>query len=114
MTSPVGPFISLDNETDTGDRTNWCPTEAWWTTQSIQLTGTLTNATAQVGDNVTIQVEARGSPIGTNGFTTSCTVSTIQAWVCYPNSVAGGGSSSLIVSPNGISSRMMKVLHKAT
>jgi len=55
-------------------------------------------ATAEVSDTVTIQVEARGSPIGADGFTIPCTVSTISAWVCYPNSVAGGSSSKLIVS----------------
>jgi hypothetical protein len=94
----VGPFISLDNETDTGERTNWCTTQTWWTSTSIQFTGTATNATAKVGNSVTIQVEARGSPIGSGGATIPCTISSIQAWVCYPNSVAGGGSSKLIVS----------------
>ena len=53
----VGPFISLDNETDTGERTNWCTTQTWWTSTSIQFTGTATNATAKVGNSVTIQVE---------------------------------------------------------
>lgn len=93
MANPVGPFISLDNSTDTGARSNWCANQAWWTCQSIQFIGTPSNATAVVGDTVSIQVEARGSPIGVE-FTTECTITVngITAWVVYPNTAMSGGS----------------------
>jgi hypothetical protein len=90
MAAP-GFIISLDNSWDNGARSNWCQTKQWWTNQSIQLTGTVDN------DKVTIQVEVRGTTLGLGGFTVLCNVNSIQAWVCYPNSIPGTASQNLIV-----------------
>lgn len=96
MTAP-GFIISLDNSLDDGTRSNWCQTKQWWTNQSIQLTGTVDNSTAKVGDKVTIQAEVRGTTLGLDGLTVECIVNSIQAWVCYPNTIAGAASQNLIV-----------------
>jgi hypothetical protein len=95
--SRVGFIISLDNVWDNGNRTNWCNSlnpiskGNFWTNQSIQLSGTsVDNATARVGDNVTIQVEVRGlfwtNSEGQVG-TVENQVTNIQAWACYPNTI---------------------------
>jgi hypothetical protein len=97
--SKSGFIISLDNQTDTGLRKNWCTTQAWWTNQSNQFSRTSNNVTANVGENAIIQVEARGTFLGEQqAFTLECKVNSIQAWVCYPNTVTGATSKNLIVS----------------
>jgi hypothetical protein len=94
----AGLIISLDNLTDDGVRNNWCNTKKWWTNNSIQFAGTQDNATARVGDNVTIQVEIRALTEGLHlDGDVECQVTSIQAWICYPNTVAGNASVNLIV-----------------
>lgn len=98
----TGFIISLDNLTDLGDRTNWCnPTRQWWTNVNIQLEGGVDATTARVGDTVTLQVRLRGmlstfqnnpEPVDSSQVATA-----IQAWVCYPNTMPGRASASLIV-----------------
>lgn len=99
--SRVGFIISLDNLSDNGARINWCSAQPFWTNQSMQLSGTsIDNATARVGDSVTVQVEVRGL-FWTNEqgqtFTQENSVNSIQAWACYPNTVPGTFNQSLIV-----------------
>ncbi len=99
--SRVGFIISLDNLLDNGARVNWCSAQPFWTNQSMQLSGTsVDNATARVGDSVTVQVEVRGL-FWTNEqgqtFTQENSVNSIQAWACYPNTLPGTFNQSLIV-----------------
>ena len=52
-------------------------------------------ATARVGDTVVIQVGIQGLA-GRDG-TTPALIQQVQAWVCYPNTVAGGADATLVV-----------------
>ena len=99
--SRVGFIISLDNLLDNGARVNWCSAQPFWTNQSMQLSGTsVDNATARVGDSVTVQVEVRGlfwTDEQGQTFTEENSVNSIQAWACYPNTLPGTFNQSLIV-----------------
>jgi hypothetical protein len=66
----------------------------WWTCENIRLTGTVSPVTARVGDMVTIQVGIQALPT-LEPF--KQLILSVQAWVCYPNTVAGGADSSLVV-----------------
>jgi len=66
----------------------------WWTCENIQLTGTVDAVTARVGDTVTIQVGIQALPT-LEVF--EQLIFSVQAWVCYPNTVAGETDSSLVV-----------------
>jgi hypothetical protein len=68
----------------------------WWTCENIQLTGTVDAVTARVGDTVVIQVGIQGLN-AQGGFTTPASIQQVQAWVCYPNTVAGAASATLVV-----------------
>lgn len=67
----------------------------WWTCENIQLTGTVDAVTARVGDNVVIQVGVQGLR-NADGDSPS-QIQNAQAWVCYPNTVAGAGNATLVV-----------------
>lgn len=67
----------------------------WWTCENIQLTGTVDAVTAKVGDTVVIKVGIQGLTSG--GDTTLALIQNVQAWVCYPNTVAGGADPTLVV-----------------
>lgn len=81
----------LGQTSDQGDRTNLCTAPRnppFWTNQSIQLTNTSfgsPSTSAKVGDNATINVTMYG---GAGGSVTNL-IKTIQAWVCYPNTIPG-------------------------
>jgi len=66
----------------------------WWACENIQLTGTVSAVTARVGDTVTIQVGIQALPAE---FAFEQLIFSVQAWVCYPNTVAGETDSSLVV-----------------
>lgn len=68
----------------------------WWTCENIQLTGSVDAVTARVGDTIVIQVGIEGLP-SQGGDTTPAFIQNVQAWVCYPNTVAGGASATLVV-----------------
>jgi hypothetical protein len=59
----------------------------WWTCENIQLTGTVSAVTARVGDTVTIPVGIQALPAE---FAFEQLGFSVQAWVCYPNTVPGG------------------------
>lgn len=59
----------------------------WWSCENIQLTGTVSAVTARVGDTVTIQVGIQALPAE---FAFEQLIFSVQAWVCYPNTVPGG------------------------
>jgi hypothetical protein len=65
----------------------------WWTCENIQFTGTVDTVTARVGDNIVIQVGIQGLPGGSQ----LSLIQHVQAWVCYPNTVAGGADPTLVV-----------------
>ncbi len=67
----------------------------WWTCENIQLTGTIDAVTARVGDSVVIQVGRQG--LTSSDGTTAALIQNVQAWVCYPNTVAGGADPTLVV-----------------
>jgi hypothetical protein len=67
----------------------------WWTCENIQFTGTIDAVTAQVGDTVVIQVGVQ--EVDGPGTTYVAQVLNVQAWVCYPNTVAGRASATLVV-----------------
>ena len=67
----------------------------WWTCENIKLTGTVDEVTARVGNTVTIQVGIQALPTLESG---EQLIFSVQAWVCYPNTVAGGTDQSLVVS----------------
>ena len=67
----------------------------WWTCENIQLTQTVDAVTARVGDTVVIQVGVQGLP--SQGDTVPALIQNVQAWVCYPNTVAGGADATLVV-----------------
>lgn len=74
---------------DEGDRSNLCTANRnppFWTNQSIELTNTsfgTPSTSAKVGDSAIVQVTCyAGSGISYTNY-----IKTIQAWVCYPNSV---------------------------
>ena len=67
----------------------------WWTCENIQLTGTVDAVTARVGDTVVIQVGAQG--LTSDQGTTLALIEQVQAWVCFPNTVAGGADATLVV-----------------
>ncbi|MGA2258794.1 MAG: hypothetical protein ABSG53_29355, partial [Thermoguttaceae bacterium] len=66
----------------------------WWTCENIQLTGTVSPVMARVGDAVTIQVGIQALPT-LEPF--EQLILSVQAWVCYPNTVAGGADATLVV-----------------
>ena len=68
----------------------------WWTCENIQLTNTVDAVTARVGDSVVIQVGIQGLT-GADGGTTPALIQHVQAWVCFPNTVAGGADATLVV-----------------
>ncbi|HLG65579.1 MAG TPA: hypothetical protein VKY19_26905 [Ktedonosporobacter sp.] len=68
----------------------------WWTNQNIQLTvGGIATSTATVGQQHVIQVGVQGLPAQDGD--TPTVVQNVQAWVCYPNTVAGRADASLVV-----------------
>lgn len=66
----------------------------WWSCENIRLRGTVDAVTARVGDTVTIQVGIQALPT-LESF--KQLILSVQAWVCYPNTVAGGADASLVV-----------------
>ena len=76
---------------DEGDRTNLCTVNRnppFWTNQSIQLANTSfgsPSSSAKVGDNVTVQVALYAG----QGTSYTNIIQSIQAWVCYPNTLPG-------------------------
>jgi hypothetical protein len=68
----------------------------WWTCENIQLPQTVDAVTARVGDSVVIEVGIQGL-VGAGGETAAALIQHVQAWVCYPNTVAGGGNATLVV-----------------
>lgn len=72
-------------------------TANWWTCDNIQLTtgGTVVTS-AVVGTPYVIQVGIEGLP-AQNGSTTPAAIQNVEAWVCYPNTVAGQTSPTLVV-----------------
>jgi hypothetical protein len=69
---------------------------SWWTCENIQLTGSVDATTARVGDTIVIQVGIQGLN-ALEGNTTPAAIQSVQAWVCYPNTVAGGANPTLVV-----------------
>ena len=70
---------------------------SWWTCENIQLTtGGMVASSAVVGTPYVIQVGIEGLP-ALNGSTTPAAIQNVEAWVCYPNTVAGGASATLVV-----------------
>lgn len=67
----------------------------WWTCENIQLTGTVDAVTARVGDNVVIQVGVQG--LRNADDDSPNLIQNAQAWVCYPNTVAGAANATLVV-----------------
>src|SRR5271168_2829231 len=64
----------------------------WWTCENIQLTtGGIATPSAVVGTPYVIQVGIEGLP-AQGGDTTPAAIQNVEAWVCYPNTVAGGAS----------------------
>jgi hypothetical protein len=89
--------LDLNDYLNKGQRVNWCGAQPWWTNQNIQLSNTSAGSTAaNVGDVVTVQVGIQGVS-SDRGFTEEAQVDHVQAWVCYPNTVPGRASTSLIV-----------------
>jgi hypothetical protein len=68
----------------------------WWTNENSQLTGSVDPVTARVGDTVVIQVGVQAL-VTARGETTPAAIQNVEAWVCYPNTVAGGASDTLVV-----------------
>jgi hypothetical protein len=69
----------------------------WWTCENIQLTvGGTPTSSAVVGTSYVIQVGIEGLP-AQGGDTTPAMIQNVEAWVCYPNTVAGGTSATLVV-----------------
>lgn len=68
----------------------------WWTSDNIQLTdGGAVVTSAVVGTTYVIRIGLEGLPSG--GFTTAAFIQNVEAWVCYPNTVPGGASPTLVV-----------------
>lgn len=69
----------------------------WWTSDNIQLTdgGTVVTS-AMVGTTYVIQVGLEALP-SEGGTTTPAFIQNVEAWVCYPNTVPGGASATLVV-----------------
>jgi hypothetical protein len=80
-----------------GDRTNWCTAhpstlmgQPFYTNDNLRLSGSSLGPTsAKVGDTVRIQVGVQGVNVGTDGATVEDQILHVQAWICYPNTVAG-------------------------
>jgi hypothetical protein len=69
----------------------------WWTCENIQLTtGGSAVPSAVVGTAYVIQVGIEGLP-AQGGYDTPAAIQNVEAWVCYPNTVAGGASATLVV-----------------
>ncbi|MFT0174273.1 hypothetical protein ACLKMY_35690 [Paraburkholderia mimosarum] len=69
----------------------------WWTCENIQLTsGGSVTGSAVVGTTYVIQVGVQGLT-AISGATMASSVENVEAWVCYPNTVAGGASATLVV-----------------
>jgi hypothetical protein len=66
----------------------------WYTCENIRFKGTVDDVTARVGDTVTIQVGLQALPT-LERF--EQVIVSVGAWVCYPNTVAGGADASLVV-----------------
>ncbi len=96
------PVNELDSQTSLSDSPrNICSSAIegligapWYTCENIKFTGTVDEVTARVGDNVTIQVGLQGLP--TPGGLAQV-ITSVAAWVCYPNTVTGGADASLVV-----------------
>lgn len=69
----------------------------WWACENIRLTGTVDAVTAKVGDTVTIQVGIQALPLE---FAGEQLILSVQAWVCYPNTVTAGETDSSLVVPS--------------
>lgn len=68
----------------------------WWTSENVQLTtGGNQVPSAVVGTPYVIQVGIAGAPGGDG--TTPGFIQRVQAWVCFPNTVPGGASGTLVV-----------------
>ncbi|HMK90179.1 MAG TPA: hypothetical protein VK446_11180 [Methylocystis sp.] len=101
--SAIGFMIPLNKAdytsyaSNVGGPRNICATDpsSWWTNENIQFTGTVDATTARVGDTVVIQVGVQG--LTNEGLAAFSVIQNVQAWVCYPNTVAGGASASLVV-----------------
>lgn len=69
----------------------------WWTCENIQLTaGGTATPNAVVGTSYVIQVGIEGLP-AQGGNDTPAAIQNVEAWVCYPNTVTGGASATLVV-----------------
>ena len=69
----------------------------WWTCENIQLTtGGAAVPNAVVGTAYVIQVGIEGLP-AEGAIDTPAAIQNVEAWVCYPNTVAGGASPTLVV-----------------
>jgi hypothetical protein len=99
--SPAQGFMIPLNHADwtaSGDRTNWCSTQAWWNNENIKLVGSsLGPTTVLAGDSVSIGVGLQGVADGGGETQANGDVQTVQAWVCYPSPTAGHSSASLVV-----------------
>jgi hypothetical protein len=98
---PVNKQDFLTIETPSQDPRNICTASGegtigapWYTCENIQLTNTVDAVTARVGDIVTIQVGIQALP---TEFSVTQSIFNVQAWVCYPNTVAGETDLALVV-----------------
>jgi hypothetical protein len=98
---PVNKQDFLTIQTPSQDPRNICTASGegtigapWYTCENIQLTNTVSAVTARVGDSVTIQVGIQALP---TEFTETQSILNVQAWVCYPNTVAGETDLTLVV-----------------
>ena len=98
---PVNKQDFLTIQTPSQDPRNICTASGqgtigapWYTCENIRLTNTVSAVTARIGDSVTIQV---GIQALTTEFSETQSVLNVQAWVCYPNTVAGETDLSLVV-----------------
>ena len=64
----------------------------WWTSENVQLTtGGTATPSAVVGTSYVIQVGVQGLN-AQDGSSTPVLIENVQAWVCFPNTVAGHAS----------------------
>jgi|SRR5579863_4989116 len=96
------PVNELDFQTSLGDSPrNICSSAIestigapWYTCENIKFTGTVGEVTARVGDNVTIKVGLQALP---TEEPLEQVITSVAAWVCYPNTVTGGADAMLVV-----------------
>ena len=70
----------------------------WWTCENIQLTaGGVATPSATVGTTYIVKVGFQGLPSISQEDPLFSSIETVQAWVCYPNTVAGRASPTLVV-----------------